>query len=95
MRQWKTIADFKRKPERLDLDPKFFFYDPSGVEEWASAYYNSNYDTGHLPRPGAGMLHQHWTVRHDWHTWLMGLGWARGEQAADEEVDTMLNKGGW
>lgn len=63
--------------------------------EWASAYYNSNYHTGHLPRPGMGMMHQHWTVRHDWHTWLAGLAWARGKLEDDDDLEAKLKKGGW
>lgn len=78
-KQWLGIADFERKPERMDFDDKTFFYDPDGVREWALAYYRSNYHTGHLPLPGVGMRHQHWTVRHDWYTWLNGLVWAQGE----------------
>jgi hypothetical protein len=90
-KQWLNLADFSRRPQQTELDD-FFFYDEEGVMEWAKAYYNSNYHTGHLPRPGVGMRAQHWTVRHDWYTWLAGMGWAQGEIEARRELENAANQ---
>lgn len=85
------IADFNQKPEAFDLGD-IWFYDPEGVQEWARDYYLSNYDTGHLPRPGVGMRHQHKTVRHDWFMWKRGLAWTQGQLQERKELEDMARE---
>jgi hypothetical protein len=48
--------------------------------EWGAAYYLSNFNPGHLPRPVGGMKAQHWTVKHDWQIFQRGIAWAQYEK---------------
>lgn len=57
----------------------FFFYDWRGVQDWGTAYYQSGYHPGHLPRPG-GMSKQSKQDKHDWRVFSRGVAWAQAEQ---------------
>lgn len=74
--------------ERFDL-PDFTFYDPRGVRDWAAAYYNSNFNPGHLPNPVGGLLAQTPMVRHDLRKFLLGIAWAQAELAEERRIEQL------
>lgn len=83
--RWRRVAS--NKPEHVELGD-FGFYDPDGIGDWADAYIRSQFNPGHLPRPG-GIRAQTAADKHDLTVYLRGYAWAQFKEDEDARVDDL------
>lgn len=83
--RWRRLVSNKLEAVTLG---DFGFYDPAGIGDWADAYIRSDFNPGHLPRPG-GLRGQTARDRADLATYMRGYAWAQFEQDEDERVNAI------